>query len=546
MQNKSLRLGEVLFEEGLIKIDQLHEALEMQKKDSRHLGKILLEKGWIDAHELIRILAAQYQLPYVPLSDVKIPAEIMNMVSYDLMQTYKIVPIDFDNNYLTIATNNPQDISALQDIQVKCGCLIKPVMSNIQDIEKIIQEYSDSLHSINAIKATGNKSIEDSPVINLVDALIRRAIKERASDIHFEPLKNTLRVRFRIDGVLYQKENISKELERNIISRVKIISGMDVAESRRPQDGRTSFVNGEMEYDIRISTLPNSNGESLVLRILSKEFAFKSLELLGMDPEERTIMNRLLSRPHGLFLVTGPTGAGKTTTLYAMLNILNKTDKNIISVEDPIEYEMEGVNQTSVNPYIDYKFSNSIRHILRHDPDIIMVGEIRDVETAQMAIRAALTGHLVISTMHTNTAVGAITRLLEMNIEPFLISSAINGVISQRLVRQLCPDCKKDYEPDKARKKVIQQVMSVKDNIILAQEAGCSKCLQTGYQGRLGVFELLNIDEDIKSLILKSADEKEISQKALSAGMKRIKVAGMHKVIQKKTTMEELLRIIAI
>lgn len=536
------RLGEILFEEGLIEPSQLTAALEEQKTDKRKLGRVLVDKGWVSEDKLTEVLARIFQLPYIRLSNTIVDKKVLGIVSYELMQNYKVFPISFKNDNLIVATNDPLDVAALQEVQYKSGYPVNPVMASLHDIEEYLRGYSDSLHTINAMKAVSDKSYEGTPVQQLVDSFINTAIKEKASDIHFEPLKDRMRVRFRIDGVLYERNPIPKELERNVISRIKIISGMDVAENRRPQDGRSSVVKDNQEYDLRISTLPDILGESLVLRILNKNFMSRSFESLGMDASETKIMKRLMHRPYGLVLVTGPTGSGKTTTLYSILTQLNQVAKNIVSVEDPVEYILEGINQTAINKLMGYTFATAMRHILRHDPDIIMIGEIRDAETAEIAIQAALTGHLVFSTVHTNTAAGAITRLLEMNIEPFLISSAMNGVIAQRLVRKLCPNCKTEYMPTDEIFQNIKRIIPLSTPPKLAQRVGCDQCLQTGYAGRTGIFEILECDDDIRKLILKSASEEDILQKALPKGMKNLRMAGFQNVVKKITTLEEVIR----
>jgi len=540
------KLGEVLFEEGIIDHAQLLEALEIQKKDHRRLGEVLIEKGWIDDEKLTEILARILQLPFVRLSEIHIDEDLLVLIPRELMRGHKVFPVALKDNSLTVATHDPLDVAALQEIQYKSGYHVVPVMAGRQDIEEHLDQFSESLNTLQAIQKAGLPGIDDAPIIHLVNSVIAQAIEQKASDIHFEPQRNEMRVRFRIDSVLYAKTPIPKELELKVLSRIKIISGMDVADSRRPQDGRMSLSTGQGEYDIRVSTLPKTLGESIVLRILSKKFLNRSFESLGMAQSEIAVINKLIRQPHGMILVTGPTGSGKTTTLYSMLNILNQVSHNIITVEDPVEYEMEGVNQTTINNRAGYSFATAIRHILRHDPDVIMVGEIRDVETAEIAIRAALTGHLVLSTMHTNTAAGAVTRLLEMKIEPFLISSAVNAVIAQRLVRKLCPFCKKEYTPTDEIISSVGKMISLPDNLTFSKAAGCEQCSQTGFMGRVGVFELLEIKENIRNMVLKSASEEDILRTAITKGMRTLRTSGFEKVFKKITTLEEVLRITSV
>lgn len=543
MKPEGLKLGELLYQKSLVDRNQIDDALLEQKTSRKRLGEVLVEKNIISDHQLTEILAEMFNLPVVYSKDIKINEEILKLFSLELLQNYKVFPIQIENNCMTVATNNPLDVTALQDIQSKSGCLVKPVMASVEDIKEILKDYAESFYSLNPQKIIQEPIYEEAPITELVNSIIIRAIKENASDIHLEPQHTQLRIRFRIDGILYEKTPISKELERNVISRIKIISGMDVAESRRPQDGRMSFKCDEIEYDIRLATLPNILGENLVLRILTKQFLKFASSTLGMDNSEIALTERLMKQAHGLVLLTGPTGAGKTTTLYSILNQLNQSTKNIISIEDPVEYELTGINQTAVNNLIGYSYASCIRHVLRLDPDIIMVGEIRDIETAETSIQAALTGHLVFATLHTNTAVGAITRLLEMDIEPFLIGSAVNGVIAQRLVRKLCPHCSKEYKPTQEIIDTIKKYYTIKDGLTLAKAVGCGQCLQTGYSGRVGIFEILKIDKEIRAMILKSEPEEAITKCAIKSGMKTLQKAGIKKAIDKETTIEEIIRI---
>jgi type IV pilus assembly protein PilB len=542
-ENKTLKLGEVLLHEGLIKHHQLVEALSVQEQDSRKLGELLLEKGWVDDEKLTKVLARIFQIPYIRIGDVKIAPAALDLVPYDLIEKYRILPLSVEEHSLTIATNDPLNMAALQEIQYRSGYVINPVMASRADIDEHIQDLAGHFHRTEAVKSKAEHKDQGSSVAQLVESILSNAVKEKASDIHLEPQENCLRVRFRIDGVLYEKAPVPKEVERNVISRIKILSGMDVAETRRPQDGRMSFSRGVVEYDIRISSLPDLLGENLSLRVLTKNFIATSFSDLGMEPRDAEVMLNLINRPYGLILVSGPTGAGKTTTLYSALNTLNDPSRNIISVEDPIEYGLKGINQPAVSHFTGYTFATAIRQILRHDPDVIMVGEIRDVETAEMAIRSALTGHLVFSTIHTNSAAGAVTRLLDMNIEPFLISSAVIGVIAQRLLRKLCPSCKKEYQPDAEMIARLKKMGGKADQISFSRAKGCDQCLGTGYQGRFGIFEVLKVDDVMRAMILKSATEKEIADQAKKNGMADLQMAGLQAALKKMTSIEEALRI---
>ncbi len=538
-RNKALKLGEILLEDGLITHEQLMEALQVQKTDekNRKLGEILVDQGYVQDQEMAKILSDIYQLPFVNLSEVLIDESIFQKVPSDMLRKYRVIPINVEDQFLVVATNNPLDVSAFQEIQYVCGLQVKPVMASTQDILQHLDKFSEV---IDVTEKTKLAEGETKSVIKLVESIIIQAIKERTSDIHMEPMEDKMRVRFRIDGVLYEKPHLSKELERKVISRIKIVSGMDVADSRRPQDGRMTLPYKGGEYDIRISTLPDIIGENMVMRILDKSSARFTFESLGMDEEEITKMKKLIKRPHGMILVTGPTGSGKTTTLYSMLNLLNEISKNIITVEDPVEYRMAGISQTLINVRAGYTFASAIRQMLRHDPDIIMVGEIRDQETAEIAIRAALTGHLVLSTLHTNTAAGAVMRLLDMGIEPFLIRSSLFAVIAQRLLRRLCPKCHKEYTPTEKEAAILKKQMNVDKIEKLASPSGCDSCFNTGFTGRAGIFEILQIDRDIRDLILQNPNEKTITDLAVTKGMHTLRGAGLLKAMNKITSLEEV------
>lgn len=540
MDTKLVRLGDILVQDGLITSDQLRVALEFQKRDNRRLGEILIEKGWIDDLRLTRYLADAFQITFRRLRVEDCDLSVLEKIPLDLIETHQIFPVSFQNQQLVVAINDPLNISALQEVEYKTGLRVMPVMVSREDLQlcfrEILSKNSVAFSSASLQQAGGGEN-----TAQLVEKIIRQAIKEGASDIHWEPQYENFCIRFRIDGILYEKHKLNKKLERNILSRIKILCGMDVAESRRPQDGRMTFE-AEGEYELRASTLPNIIGENMVLRVLSKTFTSRDFSHLGMGEHDIRLMRTMIEKPHGLVLVTGPTGSGKTTTLYSALNQLNERTKNIISVEDPVEYELMGVSQTMVNRQLGYTFANAMKNILRHDPDIIMVGEIRDKETAEMAIQAALTGHLVLSTIHTNTAAGAVTRLVEMDIEPFLIGSALNGVIAQRLVRRLCPKCKQEYIPDPETLAVIHQSWPGVKVESLARPGGCPECLETGYQKRMAIFEILPVNEVIQQLILHKANEPEMVECAKKFGMRNLRQAGLERVIQKDTSMAEVLR----
>jgi len=546
MKETKPKIGEILIKSGLIEHPQLLRALENQKKNPRKLGEVLVELGFIEEVKLVEVLADMFRLPYIRLSDVMIDEAALVLVPVDYIEQNKVLPIKLRDGILTIAMSNPLDVALLQEMQMKCGCQINPVMASSGEIAQYLPKFIAKVVDIKTREQEDRIREQSSPMVRLVNDLLEQAIVEKASDIHLQPQKKNLRVRFRIDGILYDKTPIEKDLERQVLSRFKVMAGMDVADNRRPQDGRAMISFRGQNYDIRLSTIPDILGENLVMRILTKDYFNKDMSALGFEKDEIALINKITDRPHGLILTTGPTGAGKTTTLYSMLERLNQPGRNIITVEDPVEYEMTGITQTAINDFIGYRFATAIRHILRHDPDIIMIGEIRDVETAEIAIRAALTGHLVLSTIHTNTAAGAITRLLEMNIEPFLISTAVSAVFAQRLARILCPHCKVEYTPS------ADVLTSIKDfcpegtnDVKLAKPEGCERCLGTGFKGRTAIYEILDVDDAMRALILKRGNEKEMIEVANRNGMKNLRASGIKKTLKKVTSLDEILRITA-
>jgi len=555
VERGTIRLGDILIKWGIIDKEKLHEALRVQKLTRKRLGEILVEKGLATEQQIAEALAQEYRLPFVSLKKVEADEKLFKIFSYQMLKKYNVAPLKIENDYLVVATNDPLDLGVLQELRSVSGYRIRPVVATLQDIKDFINKYFGPLYSAKEAikeiviekKEENTKELEvaaqEAPIVKLVNSVIGEAIKQKASDVHFEPRRENMRIRFRIDGVLYEKMTVPKELQAAVISRIKIISGMDIAEKRKPQDGRMSISGEGKEYDIRVSTLPDIFGEKVVLRLLDKESIIRSLESLGMDKRQLELTKFLIYQPYGMILVTGPTGSGKTTTLYSVLNILNDETRNIVTVEDPVEYELDGVNQTAINVRAGYTFATAIRHILRQDPDVIMVGEIRDLETAEIAIQAALTGHLVLSTLHTNTSAGAITRLLDMNVEPFLISSSVIGVIAQRLVRKLCPFCKKEYEPTQKVKERIKELMPQMKDFTLAKPGGCEDCFNIGYLGRIGIFEMFKVDEEIRTLVLERATEQKIMESAISKGTDTLQISGLKKAIDKITSLEEVMRV---
>ncbi len=539
-----MKIGDVLVQRGLITEDQLGQALAVQKISKRKLGEILIEKAMITEQKFLEVLAEIHQIPLVSLDNITVDAKLLGLFPTEMLQKNCILPLEIKDQVLIVATNDPLNVLTLQDMRYASGYQIKPVLASIKEITHRLTQSHGSMETFQAIRNAQSDQAQETPIIKLVNTILSQSIKEGASDVHLEPQASQLRVRFRIDGMLFQKQTVPKTLYRKVISRLKIMAGMDVAENRKPQDGRMSWKEGDQTYDIRVATLLDKHGEAISLRILNKKAISHTFDSLGMDPQEMDQIKELIRQPHGILLVTGPTGAGKTTTLYSVLNALNQMTANIITVEDPVEYQLEGITQTSINPFVGYSFANAIRHILRHDPDIIMVGEIRDVETAQVSVRAALTGHLVLATLHTNSAAGAITRLQEMSVEPFLLSSTVLGVIAQRLVRRLCAQCKTKVQaaPD-VEANMLAELPQLSRPIFLSQAVGCEQCFQTGYSGRVGLFEILKVTPAVRNLIVARANEQDITKVLVEKGMHTLRMAGFKKVAEQATSYEEILRV---
>lgn len=549
---KSLRIGEILVKQKIITEDQLKEALKIQATKKKLLGEILIDQGYLDEDTLGRILAKEFLLPFVNLSEEQIDGNVIRLFPVAVLKKCRVFPLRLEGNTLVLATSDPLDIMSLQEIGRLSGFTQKLVMAPRRQIESFVNKYvltekQNIPETVVSQASAETPAVDEAPTIRLVSSLIEEAIGQNASDIHLEPQADGLLVRFRIDGVLYEKMRIPANTRASVLSRVKIMSGMDITEKRVPQDGRTNVKLQGSAYDIRVSTLPGVFGEKIVLRILNQSSILIPLENLGPDEYEMSLLERLIKRPYGIILITGPTGSGKTTTLYSILNKLNEVSRNIVTVEDPVEYELSRIHQTAINVKAGYTFARAIRHILRQDPDVIMVGEIRDVETAEVAIQAAITGHLVLSTLHTNNASGAITRLLDMNVEPFLITSAVIGVVAQRLIRKLCPYCKTEYQaPEEMKTEIGGYLSSPAEPLILARPQGCSKCNDIGYNGRTGIYEILVMNDAVRDLTLKKAGEPEISKAAISGGMRTLRGSGIKKAVDKITSLEEVMRTVFI
>ncbi len=554
-------LGESLVDEGVVTQDQLKQAQEEEKRTGLRLRKALVKLGFIAEEDLVSFLSEKLNVPRIELSNYLIDPKVIELVPEDLARKYELIPVLKIGNRLTCAMVDPWNVFALDEVRSRTGLIIEPSVATEAEIKKSINEIygakqgtiDELIKSIDEGKiaeATSGKEVnvkklqgivEEPTVIKLVNLLIMQAVKEGASDIHIEPEENTLRIRFRVDGVLHEISAPPKHLQSAIISRIKIMASLDIAERRIPQDGRFTINTGGKQVDVRVSVVPTIYGENVVLRLLNAASALLSLEQLGFSENILEKYNKLIYRPHGIILVTGPTGSGKTTTLYASLDKINSPEKNIITIEDPVEYKLAGIRQIQVDTKVDLTFANGLRSILRQDPDIVMVGEIRDLETAEIAIQAALTGHLVFSTLHTNDAPGAITRLIDMGVEPFLVSSSVIAVLAQRLVRKICPKCKEKYEPTKTELKDVG--LASADKYEFYKGKGCRECMNTGYRGRISIYEMMLPDEKIRDAIIAKAAAGEIKKYAVEAGMNTLMQDGLVKVAAGVTTLEEVLRV---
>ncbi|MGE4233792.1 MAG: type II secretion system ATPase GspE [Bacteriovoracia bacterium] len=554
------KVGEILLKTTSLTEPQLKEALEIQSAEGGQLGEILVRKNYILPHELLRALSAQIDLIFVEdLKPNEIDANLVTNLPINYARSKEVLPISKHDNIVTIATSNPFNLSIIDDLRVFTGSRIKLVVSTsarIQDaINRVyeratanmitdIKDEFDETYDLEGPIDILDASEDDAPVIKFVNSMIFRAVKEKASDIHVEPFEKEMLIRNRIDGVLYDIIRQPKRAHAAITSRIKVMGNLDIAEKRLPQDGRIKIKLAGKDIDIRLSTVPTAHGERAVLRILEQSAKVLELGHLGFSGDTLKHIEELISKKHGIVLVTGPTGHGKSTTLSAALTKLNSPERCIITVEDPVEYQINGVNQIQVNSKIDLTFARALRSILRQNPDVIMIGEIRDRETAEIAVNASLTGHLVLSTLHTNDAAGAPTRLLDMGIEPFLVASSLLGIVAQRLIRKVCQNCKQEYEPtdDELAQLDItrEQVKASK----IYKAVGCPSCSGTGYQGRTVVHELLMVDDEIRHLVVKVSDSGTIKKKAVEHGMRTLREDGVRKVLTGITTIEELMRAI--
>ena len=558
--NKKDLLGQILIQQGSLTKEKLAEAIREHSKQGEYIGKILIEKGFASQDDVCRALAKQLNIKYVKLSEIDIDKEALYILPDYVIRQYKVLPIELKGEKLVVATADPLNLFTIENMKNVSGYKIEPILTSEKELDKYIDQYfgtmrkaSQAMKEIKDYEPDGkDMSVEqikaavfEPPVIKLVNSVIAGALEQRASDIHMEPQEDKLIVRYRIDGILYDRMDIPKKLQATVISRIKIMADMDIGDKRRPQDGRIRMNYLKHSLDLRVSTLPVIHGEKAVIRLLDKSNLVLGLENLGMNKKQLDTFDSFIKRPHGIILVTGPTGSGKTTTLYSALTKINERTKNIITVEDPVEYQIKGINQVQVNQKADTTFAKSMRHIVRQDPDIIMIGEIRDHETAQIAIQAALTGHLVLSTLHTNDAPSAIVRLLDMKVEPFLIASSLIGVVAQRLTRILCPHCKKEFIPTANMLKSLKKKANIPgENINMASAVGCEKCGQIGYAGRIGIFEIMEISETIRDLTLVHTSSKDIKAKAKEEGMITLAENGMEKALSRVTSLEEIMRVV--
>jgi type IV pilus assembly protein PilB len=546
---------DLLLKKGLITDEQLLKAKDEVNKTGMPIEKALEKLGFISQADIAKVIADSLGVPFMDLDDYLIDPEVTKLVPEALARRFKAVPLFRIGDTLTVAMADPHDIVAVDEItKISRVSAVDTVMSTPQMIQEAIDRYYASLGDVDELigklgkgktdlkdKSDINLSAKSSepPVIKLVNMLISQAVKDRASDIHIEPEEETLRVRYRIDGLMQEIQVLPKHLQGALISRVKVMSKMDISESRNAQDGRIQLKMEHKALDLRVSSFPTVHGENIVIRILDKSAVLFGLAELGFSTQDLNSFNKLIRRPNGIILVTGPTGSGKTTTLYAALSTINSVDKNIITIEDPVEYEIPMIRQTQVNVKAGLTFANGLRSILRQDPDIIMVGEIRDKETADIAIQASLTGHLVLSTLHTNDAASALTRLIDMGVEPFLISSSVAAILAQRLVRLICPRCKEKYQPSID----LLKDLGLKEPFDFYHGKGCSKCKNTGFLGRIGIYEMLVINNEIKEMVIAKASSAEIKNKAIALKMHTLFDDGLMKVKEGFTTIEEVLRV---
>lgn len=554
---KKKRMGDMLLDEHMVTMDQLEQALAIAKESRRKIGEVLVELGYVTEEGIAQTLSRQLGIDIVNLNGVKIEEDIINLVNGPILRKHVMIPFEYEKgnlNTVRVAMADPMDMMAIDDFCIVTNLMAEPVIATPRDIMMALDKYYGDTEAMHAAElyakerelleqaqqeTEANEDITNSPIVQLVKTMIEQAARQRASDIHIEALEKVVRVRFRIDGALYEKYTYDIHLLAAIIARIKIIGGMDISEKRKPQDGRITMQVDRKEYDIRVSMLPTVYGEKCVMRLAQKRLLTKNKAELGLSPEELIEFDNMLKHPNGILLVTGPTGSGKSTTLYTALSELNSEEVNIITVEDPVEANIDGVNQVQVNAKAQMTFANALRSILRQDPDIIMIGEIRDAETAEIAVQASITGHLVVSTLHTNSAAGTITRLIDMGVESYLLADCMIGVIAQRLVRRLCPACKIETEATEEEKKILR--VSDSGPLKLYKACGCPQCNNTGYIGRIGIYEMMRMSPELKHIISQRGSTQEITRVALEQGMSTLRMSASRMVQAGVTSIVELL-----
>ncbi len=561
MKSSTDRFFKILTESNLLTEAQVQEVLTVQKTEGGKLGQILVEKKFLNENAVICALSDHLSIPPLDLGKVQIEPSVIAMVPKDVAYFYQLIPVSHCANSLTVAMTDPLNVFAMDDLKILLGIKINPVVCTAKSLsESLNRYYSNTAMSEMVFGDSDITKVEDqptdkevdvdnlvqeaegAPVVKAVNFLISNAVKDKASDIHLEPYQDVVRLRYRVDGALFTKATFPKKLQMAMTSRIKIMSNMDITEKRLPQDGRFRVKTAGRNIDFRVSTLPTAYGEKVVMRILDKTSVKLDIHTLGFHPQGLGVLEKCLKMPYGMILVTGPTGSGKTTTLYAALSEINKPTTNIITVEDPIEYQLHEINQVQVKADIGFTFANALRSILRQDPNVVMIGEIRDQETVDIAIRAALTGHLVLSTLHTNDAAGAISRLLDMGVEPFLMSSALLMIAAQRLVRRICSSCKHVVQATDEILDNAQMPHQPGEEIKIYKGRGCKRCMFGGYAGRYPLIEVLQIDDDIRSLMVKKGTAREVKKFAIQRGMKTLRMVGLDAVLEGHTTLEEVVR----
>ena len=556
---KKVRLGDLLVQKGIITEEQLSEALKQQKEKKLMLGEMIVSMGFASQSQINDVLCEHLNIDFVDMREEEPDPQVLSLLDESIMRKYTLVPLRHDNNNagaLQVAMADPMNILAMDDINIITGMQVVPILANAQDInafldkafgqqqaQNIVELYKREQEDNNKEAEKENNArreeIENAPIVVLINNIIEQAVRQRASDIHIEPMEKTVRVRYRIDGNLKEIMKYDNALLGAITTRLKIMSGMDISEKRKPQDGRITTTVDRREYDIRVSNLPTVYGEKVVMRIASKEGFNVDISKLGLTERDRKVFQDILRNPHGIILVTGPTGSGKSTTLYTALSELNTEDVNIITVEDPVETNIDGINQVQVNTKANLTFASALRSILRQDPDIIMIGEIRDSETAEIAVRASITGHLVVSTLHTNSTASSVARLEDMGVESYLIPDSMVGIIAQRLVRRLC-ECKKPKEATVEEKQLLG--VDTEKSCTIYEPCGCKLCNNTGYYGRMGIYEIMKISPAIKRLISKNADAEDIKNQAVKEGMNTLKMAAANGVKEGITSIAEMIK----